>query len=222
MPLTGGLLCLAALLGLPCPATAQLAARPAKAWIETLDSPHRVAGLKVEETVTQLKLKPGDVVADIGAGSGVFTPPLARAVSPGGKVYAVDIEQGLLDHIASKARELRITNTETVLGRATDPALPTRNLDLAFICDVLHHIEKRAEYLATLVRYMKPSGRIAIIDFEPERGPHKNDPSLQTTAAQTAEWMAVIGYVPVEKHELFDDKWFVVYARSDTKSSERR
>jgi SAM-dependent methyltransferase len=195
------------------PAEAQLGSRPAEVWIATLESPHRVEQLHIDETIAKLNLSPGDRIADIGAGSGVFCPALAAAVSPGGKVYAVDIEQGLLDHIAKRARELDLANIKTVLGEFTDPKLPVDDLDLAFIFDVLHHIEHRALYLRNLARHLKPTGRIAVVDFYPERGPHRNDPALQITKAQTDAWMRAIGFKPVAAYDLFDDKWFVVYSR---------
>jgi ubiquinone/menaquinone biosynthesis C-methylase UbiE len=211
-----GLACLlivAVTVGLSQTATAQLASKSAEEWIKTLDSSNRVERLKIDETIAQLKIRPGEVIADIGAGSGLYSLPLAKAASPGGMVYAVDIEQGLLDHIAMRAKELQLTNIQMVLGKFTDPNLPSTNMDLAFINDVLHHIEDRAGYLKNLARYIKPSGRVVIIDFYPELGPHKNDPALQITKSQAASWMAAIGFKPVEQFSLFKDKWFVVYSR---------
>jgi arsenite methyltransferase len=207
------LLTFAVTVGLPQPGTAQLASKPAQEWIKTLDSSNRVERLKIDETIAKLRIKPGEVIADIGAGSGLYCLPLAMAAAPGGLVYAVDIEQGLLDHIALRAKELQVTNVQTVLGKFTDPGLPSTNVDLAFINDVLHHIENRAGYLKSLARYLKPSGRIVIIDFYPEQGPHKNDPALQVTKDQTAAWMAAIDFKPVEQFSLFKDKWFMVYGR---------
>jgi ubiquinone/menaquinone biosynthesis C-methylase UbiE len=194
-------------------AFAQLGARSTEEWLKTLDGARRVSSLKVPEVVAALQLQPGQVVADIGAGSGVFTLPLAKPLGKSGKVYAVDIEQGLVDHIAKKAQEEKATNVVGVLGKFTDPALPARDVDLAFIADVLHHIENRAEYLMNLAPYLKPGGRIAVIDFHPELGPHKNDKSLQITRAETQAWMAAVGLKPVAEHKLYDDKWFVVYGR---------
>ena len=194
------------------PVHAQLGARSTEEWLKTLDSQNRVARLKVEEAVSRLGLAPGAVVADIGAGSGVFTLPLARAV-PQGRVYAVDIDRGLVDHIARKAEEARAANVRPVLGAFTDPQLPARDVDLAFIFDVLHHIEDRATYLRSLASYLRPGGRIAVIDFHPELGPHKNDPKLQVTRDQTREWMAAAGLRPLAEHPLYDDKWYVVYGR---------
>lgn len=194
------------------PAHAQLGARSTAEWLKTLDSQNRVGRLKVDEAVARLGLAPGAVVADIGAGSGVFSVPLARAV-PQGRVYAVDIDQGLVDHIARKAEEARAANVKPVLGGFTDPRLPARDVDVAFIFDVLHHIEDRATYLRSLAGYLRPGGRIAVIDFHPELGPHKNDPQLQVTRDQTREWMAAAGLRPLAEHALYDDKWYVVYGR---------
>lgn len=212
LPLVAGLLAVAA--GILCPpAAAQLGSRPTDQWLKTLDSAGRVSKLKVDAVVAALQLKPGSVVADIGAGSGVFTLPLATAVAAAGKVYAVDIDQGLVDHIDRKAKEQKVTNVRAVLGKFTDPNLPARDVDLAFIYDVLHHIENRAEYLKNLAPYLKATGRIAVIDFYPELGPHKNDKALQITRDETKAWMAAAGFKPVAEHRLYDDKWFVVYSR---------
>lgn len=191
----------------------QLAARTTEDWLKTLESPARVAGLKIDETVARLKLKPGDVVADIGAGSGLFEGPLAKAVTSGGKIYAVDIDQGLLDNIDKRTKEFQITNVQTVLGKFADPNLPTRDVDLAFIDDVLHHIEDRAGYLKNLTGYLKPSGRVAVIEFIPSKGGHQNQPELQITKEQGTAWMAAAGMKPVEEFDLFDTKWFVIYER---------
>ena len=193
-------------------ASAQLAGRSAEEWIRTLETPTRVVSLKVPETITALKLKPGQVVADIGAGSGVFSLPLARAVKPGGSVYAVDIDKELVDHVTEAATEQGLTNVQGVVGQATDPSMPD-NVDMAFINDVLHHIENRALYLKNLAEYLKPGGRIAVIEFTPEQSPHKADPTLIVSEAQTNEWMAAAGLKQVEKVNLFTDKYFVIYGK---------
>jgi ubiquinone/menaquinone biosynthesis C-methylase UbiE len=191
---------------------AQLGARSTEEWLKTLDAQQRVARLKVDEVVTALALRPGDVVADIGAGSGVFTLPMAK-VLPAGRVYAVEIDQGLVDHITKKAAEAKAANVRAVLGEFTDPKLPARDVDLALIFDVLHHIEDRAGYLKNLAPYLKRGGRVAVIDFFPQLGPHKDDPKLQVTREQTRQWMEAAGLKVVAEHKLYEDKWFVVYGR---------
>ena len=199
--------------GLARPAAAQLAGRTAEEWIKTLDTPTRIAGLKVTDTLVALKIKPGMIVADIGAGTGVFSIPFGVAVRPGGKVYAVDIEQGLIDHIDDKAGEMGLTNyVQGVKGEFDDPNLPGE-IDLAFINDVLHHIEHRALYLKNLAAYLKPGGRIAVIDFKPNGGGHRNQPELQTNQEDVNKWMADAGLKPLEDVKLFEDKWFAIYGK---------
>ena len=192
---------------------AQLGSRSAEEWLKTLDSPARVQNLKIDETIARLGLKPGMIVADIGAGSGIFEGALATAVGAAGTVYAVDVDQGLLDAINKKAADARVTNVKTVLGRFTDPALPASDVDIAFINDVLHHIEDRSAYVKNLARYIKPSGRIAVIDFHPELGGHRNQPELQVSKDKAASLMAEAGFKPLEEISLFSDKYFVLYGR---------
>ena len=207
------LVAVAALAGVPHDAAAQLASRPAAEWGKTLDAPERLASLKVDEVVARLRLKPGDVVADLGAGTGPFEVALARAVSPKGKVYAVDIDNGFFPLIEQRAKQAGVSNVQTVLGAFTDPRLPARDVDVAFFHDVLHHIEDRAAYLKSVAGYLKPTARIVVIDYEPAQSPHRTQPELQVGPEQTAAWLAQIGYHPVERVEVFTDKWFVVYGR---------
>jgi ubiquinone/menaquinone biosynthesis C-methylase UbiE len=194
-------------------AASQLASRSTEEWIATLESPARLAGLKIDEVVAALRLKPGDVVADLGAGAGAFTLPLARAVGDTGKVYAVEIDRGLVDHISRKIKDQRVPNVRPVLGQFGDPALPGADVDVAFLHDVLHHVEDRAGYLKQVARYLKPGGRIAVVEPDARNGPHRNDAELQVTPDQLKAWMADAGLVPSEEPRLFDDKWYVIYAR---------
>lgn len=202
----------AALIALATPAHAQLASRPAAEWKATLEAPTRVEGLKIEQIVTALKLKSGDVVADLGAGTGLFEAQLAYAIGRG-RVYAVEIDKGFLDEIDRKVDELHIANIETVLGTPTDPKLPTRSVDIALMHDVLHHVEQRQAYLKAVAQYLKPTGRVAVVEFNPSDSPHKADPSLVVSKEQASAWMAEAGLVPDETISLFPDKWFVIFRK---------
>jgi ubiquinone/menaquinone biosynthesis C-methylase UbiE len=193
-------------------AAAQLASRPAADWTKTLESDNRVSTLKIDEIVAKLGLKPGDSVADIGAGSGLFEVQLAKAVSPGGKVYAVDIDAGFFPEIKKKADEAHVANVLTVLGKYTDPNLPGK-ADLVFFHDVLHHIEDRATYLKSVSGDLKPKGRVAIIDYDGSQGPHKDQPELQITRQQLATWTAAAGLKQVQDVKMFSDKYFLVYSK---------
>jgi ubiquinone/menaquinone biosynthesis C-methylase UbiE len=193
---------------------AQIASRPADEWVKTLDQPNRVAGLHVAEVIERLRLKPGAVIADIGAGSGAFSTPFGKAVAPGGKVYAVEIDEGFFVHINRRAQADNVKNVQTVAGKFTDPNLPAQDVDLAFFHDVLHHVEDRAGYLKNLARYIKPGGRVAIIEFGAEQGPHREQPEMRLSKEQVTAWMADAGFKPAEEHfDVFADKFFLVYSR---------
>ena len=197
---------------------AQLAPRKADEWVTTLEGPQRIAGQKMDEVLAGLSLKPGMVVADIGAGSGLFSRPLAKAVTPGGKVYAVDIQQDLLDYINKRDKEENIGNIQTVLGEFNDPKIPAHNVDLAFINDVLHHIQNRAAYLKALGTYIKPTGRIAIIEMNKDdpKTPHRSQPELLVGRDEIMKWMSDAGFKLVGEHpDLFPGtKWFLIFGRS--------
>jgi len=191
---------------------AQLASRPAAEWTKTLESPERIAGLRTGEVIAKLNLKPTDVVADLGAGTGLFSLPLAKAV-PTGRVYSVELDEGFLAQIRGKAKSENVGNIVPVLGKFTDPSLPARDVDVAFFHDVLHHVENRAAYLKSVASYLKPGGRIVVIEFNPGDSPHRAEPSLIVSREQTAGWMAESGLVPDADIQLFPDKYFVVYRR---------
>jgi cyclopropane fatty-acyl-phospholipid synthase-like methyltransferase len=197
-------------------AQAQLGSRDTKEWIQNLERPERIAGLKTDKVLPLLKLKPGDKVADIGAGAGAFSFPLAKAVAPSGTVYAVDIDPGLLDYIAQKAKKENIDNIRPVKGEFSDPKLPTRDVDLGFFHDVLHHIENRQDYLKALATYMKPTGRIALIEMNRDdpKTPHRNNPEMLLSKDEVKSWMAAAGFYPMEEFDVFGNpKWFIIYSR---------
>jgi cyclopropane fatty-acyl-phospholipid synthase-like methyltransferase len=197
-------------------APAQLGSRDTKEWIQNLDRPERIAGLKIDQVLPLLKLKPDDKVADIGAGTGAFSLHLAKAVAPSGKLYAVDIDSGLLDYIAQKAKKENVENIQTVKGEFSDPKLPVRDVDLAFFHDVLHHIENRQAYLKALATYIKPTGRIALIEMNRDdpKTPHRNNPEMLLSKDEVKNWMGAAGFYPAEEFDLFGNaKWFIIYTR---------
>jgi ubiquinone/menaquinone biosynthesis C-methylase UbiE len=189
-------------------ASAQLAQQPADKYIAAMDTPDRV--LKIDEVIEKLKLKPGDIVADIGSGSGVFSIPMAKAIAPNGILYAVDIDQKMLDYVADRAKKEGVTNLRTVLGEYDDPKLPVKDADVAFFHRVLHMIEHRQAYLNATAPYLKPDGRIVVIDKNKEDSP---DSWMWLNQADVDTWMAAISFYPAEKFAVFDDRYFVSYQR---------
>jgi ubiquinone/menaquinone biosynthesis C-methylase UbiE len=191
---------------------AQVGVRPADQWIATLDNPERIAGMKVPELIEKLGVQREMVVADVGAGSGVLTGPLALATGPRGIVYASDIDKALLAHIEKRAQDSRLANIRTVLGSFTDPLLP-QAVDLALMNDVLHHVQDRPAYMKNLARHLKKGGRLAIVEFTPEGSPHKGQPELIVSEVQVNDWAAAAGLERSQAFALYTDRYFVIYTK---------
>jgi SAM-dependent methyltransferase len=195
-------------------------------WIRRLERPDRLPGLRINDVVSSLQLRPGDVVADIGAGTGAYTIPFAKAVAPSGTALAVDIHQDLLDYIEVKAKKENVSTLQTVLARLDDPNLPTKQVDVAFFHDVFHNVNDRRAYLRVLTSYLAPNGRIAIIEqeFDDPIAKKWDRPEDRITREQLKAWMADVGFHPTAEFDIFQgvnnpsgagmpERWFVVYAR---------
>lgn len=117
------------------------------------------------EIVAACRLKPGLTVADIGAGTGLFTRLFADAVGKDGRVIAVDISQKFLDHIENMCRQSGYRNVETLLGKADSTELPANSVDIVFICDTYHHFEFPLRMMASIHQALKPGGRVILVEF---------------------------------------------------------
>jgi cyclopropane fatty-acyl-phospholipid synthase-like methyltransferase len=203
------------LLGSALPLAAQLGSQPAERWAITLENGRRLEGLEIERVVDAIGLQPGEVVADIGAGTGIFSVPMAMAVGSGGVVLSVEVDQGFLPIIEAKARENGVSNITTVLGEFGDPKLPRRDVDVAFFHDVLHHIEQRAAYIQALAAYMPSGSRIVVVDYNKNVPgvPHSNQPEMLIGPEEVATWMSEAGFAVTREIEMFDDKFFVEYTK---------
>jgi ubiquinone/menaquinone biosynthesis C-methylase UbiE len=142
-----------------------------KAYIAMLDDPARDAYEKPHEVIAALKLRPGERIADLGAGSGYFTFRLARHVGPTGLVYAVDINPAMIVHLNRRIRDLGVRNVRTILCVPDDPLLADGSVDRFFICDTWHHIAGHRRYLALLRKMLKPHGQVVMIDFKKKATP---------------------------------------------------
>jgi arsenite methyltransferase len=131
-----------------------------KAYIAFLEDPARDVYQKPHEVLTALNLKPGEVIADIGAGSGYFTFRLARHVEDAGRVYAVDVSPDMVVHLNRRIRDLQMKNVVTILAAPDDPLLADASVDRFFICDTWHHIENHSRYLALLKKMLKRDGQV--------------------------------------------------------------
>ena len=121
-----------------------------------------------EKAIRALDLQPGMVVADVGAGSGYFTLRMAKLVGPGGKVYASDIQQQMLDLLKERMRSEKISNVELVRGTFTDPKLPSGKMDLILMVDVYHEFSEPQAMLRKMKEALAPDGRLVLIEYRKE------------------------------------------------------
>ncbi len=134
-------------------------------WSQMLEGAERDKWQKPDEVVENLKLKRGDVVADVGAGTGYFTRRFAVVVGPKGKALGLEIEPSMVAHMKEDAQKLKLRNYEPRLVKGDDPGLGPQSVNVVFLCDAYHHIENRVAYLKRLRKSLKPDGRVVIVDF---------------------------------------------------------
>jgi arsenite methyltransferase len=165
---------------------------------------------KPDEVVALLDVAPGDRVADIGAGGGYFTFRLADAVGDTGRVYAVDVDDDMLDYLRERTAEEGRKNVEVVRGEFGDPLLPDGAIDLAFTCDTYHHLSDRVAYFSKLRTDLAPGARIAILDFNGTSGFAKWFD--HATPKQTIlDELSAAGFRLVADHDLIDQQNFLVF-----------
>jgi predicted methyltransferase len=135
-------------------------------WTERFERNGRDVYDKRQEIAAACAIREGQVVADIGAGSGLFTRLFSPLVGAQGRIYAVDISDEFVAAIEKKCREAGLTNIRAILCSADDAKLPAGEVDLAFICDTYHHFEFPHKTMASIHRALKPGGRVVLIDFK--------------------------------------------------------
>jgi predicted methyltransferase len=155
-------------------------------WLERAD---RDTEERPDLVLAAMQLQDGDVVADVGAGSGYFTRRLARAVAPRGKVYANDIQPEMLDKLKERAELEGLTNVVTILGSETDPKLPANAFDWLLLVDVYHEFQQPQPMLARLRAALKPGGRVALVEYR-ENATHIREEHRMSIDEVTREWSA--------------------------------
>ncbi len=125
-----------------------------------------------DDAIKALTLKPGDVVADIGAGSGFMSVRMAKKVGPTGRVYAEDIQPEMIQLLQERLKKEKVTNVTPLLGTVDDPKLPPAGLDLELLVDVYHEFQRPQEMLRQLRAGLKPGGRLVLLEYR------KEDPAI--------------------------------------------
>lgn len=168
---------------------AQVMGHQGAGWLER---PEREVEERTDLLLAALDLKPGEVVADVGAGSGYFTWRMAQRVGPAGRVYAVEIQQLMLDLLMANMRRRGVAErVQPVLGAADTPRLPEGSCDLILLVDVYHEFEHPFEMAQAMVRALKPGGRLVLVEYRGEDPEVPIKPLHKMTAAQVRRELAV-------------------------------
>ena len=141
-----------------------------------------------------LNLKPGMTVADIGAGSGYFTVPMATRVAPG-IVYGTDIQPEMLAFLEARARTEKLTNIKGILGDTGDAMLPVASVDLVLLVDAYHEFDQPLEMMTSIARALKPGGRVALVEYRGEDPEVPIKPLHKMTEAQARRELEAAGLV---------------------------
>ncbi len=185
-------------------------------WVNTFERPGREVYDRRHAIVAASKVRPGMTVADIGAGTGLFTRLFAAAVAPGGTVYAIDIASTFIDNILRTSREQGLSNVTGIVNTPVDIGLPADAIDLAFISDTYHHFEYPQQTLASIHQALRSEGRVIIIDF-------RRDPRISSNwvmghvrgnKAQVIQEMQAAGFRLVDDKPLMRTNYFLEFVKS--------
>jgi SAM-dependent methyltransferase len=181
----------------------------AERYAKEFDDPARDAWQMPARVIDALALRPGYVVADIGAGTGYFTVRLAKATAAPAKVYAVDIEPSMVEHVRQRAAKEGLANVVAVQA-APDRANLPEPADVVLVVDTYHHIPNREAYFRALKQSIKPGGRLAIVDFRKDApgGPPKE---FRFSPEQIASEMGKAGFKLQSTHDFLPRQIFLVF-----------
>lgn len=177
-----------------------------------------------KEIVAACKLKPGKVVADIGAGTGLFTRLFAKEVGPQGKVYAVDIARKFIEHIEKTCKDEGLQNVVGVVCTADSVKLPGKSIDLAFVCDTYHHFEFPFKTLASIHESLRPGGQLIVIDFHRIKGKSSDWVMGHVRAGQEVVTKEITssGFKVVGEEKLLKENYFLRFEKIANRSDEAK
>jgi cyclopropane fatty-acyl-phospholipid synthase-like methyltransferase len=180
----------------------------AEQWAKEFDDPSRDAWQMPARVIDALALKPGQSIADIGAGTGYFSSRLARA-SAAPAVYAVDIEPSMVAYLKGRAAKEGLKNLTAVQASADGPNLPAP-VDTILIVDTFHHIPNRVAYFTKLKASIKPGGKLAIVDFRKD-APSGPPVEFRFTPEQISAELKPAGFTLIQQHDFLPRQIFLVY-----------
>ena len=179
-----------------------------------LERPEREDEEKTDVMIDALKFREGEIVADIGCGSGYISRRIAKKIGAKGIVYGVDIQQEMLDLLAKRMAMFRIENVKPVMGEVTDPKLPPESCDTMIMVDVYHEFDQPYEMIANMVKALKKGGRIVFVEFRKEdpnvpiKEVHKMSEAQvkKEMSLQPLEWVETIPVLPIQHIIVFRKK----------------
>ncbi len=183
-------------------------------WVARFERPGREVYDKRHEIIAATGVYPGMVVADIGAGTGLFTRLFSAAVGSSGKVIAVDVSRVFIDNIVRIARERRLNNVEGIVNTQTDTLLSAGSIDLAFLADTYHHFEQPLSMMRSIRRALRPGGTLVVIDFQ--KHGHSSDWVKGHVRADSETVIAEIGAAGFEfigQEKFLHDNYFLRFTR---------
>jgi len=186
----------------------------ANGYVWLLERPNREEVQKSPEIMKALAFRPGEQVADIGAGSGYFTFPVAQAVGPTGTVRALDIAPEMLELLEFRMKAQRAENVRLQRVAKDDPQLPPASVDTILMIDAIHYVKDRVAYAKKLAPALKPGGRVVIIDYRPKpmsERPWGPPPEQQFPREEMDRDMAAAGFKVLRAYDFLPEQFFVVY-----------
>jgi predicted methyltransferase len=179
--------------------------------VKTFEDPARDAWQKPEDVVAQLHLKPGDVVVDIGAGTGYFTRRFAVEVGPAGQATGLDIEPAMVAYMIEDARKRALSQYTARQVSPNDPQLQPHSVDVVFICDTYYHMVDRVAYAKLLAQALKPGGRVVIVDFQKRPLPFGPPMEWRLTPEAVAEELRQAGFQLSRSPDFLPHQYFVEF-----------
>ncbi|MDH5651660.1 MAG: methyltransferase domain-containing protein [Gammaproteobacteria bacterium] len=184
-------------------------------WVRRFESEGREVYDLREEIVATLQLKPGMQVADIGAGTGLFSKAFALEVGPTGKVYAVDISAGFVENIKRISRQQGLNNITAIVNSDKSSGLSSNSIDLAFVCDTYHHFEYPQAMLRSLHQALKKNGRLVIIDYRKQAGVSSDWVMGHVRADRNTviREIEAAGFKLQKEHDLLQENYFLEFVK---------
>ncbi|MAS92673.1 MAG: SAM-dependent methyltransferase [Verrucomicrobiales bacterium] len=188
-----------------------------KSFVERFEKEGREVYDQRDQIVEKLHLKPGMTVADVGAGTGLFTRLLAPKVGKEGKVFAVDIAKAFVNHVILSCHARGMTQVEGIVCSADDAKLPQESCDVVFICDTYHHFEFPAKTMTSIRKALKADGQLVVIDFERIEGVSSDWIMGHVRAGKEVfrSEIEAAGFELIEEDDMFEENYFLRFKKKD-------